>query len=897
MSITAGTRLGPYEIVSFIGAGGMGEVYRARDPRLNRDVAIKVLPGQFTGDADRLRRFEQEARAAGMLNHPNIVTIYDVGSLDGMVYVVAELLEGETLRRRLNGGALSLRKAVDYALQISHGLAAAHDKGIFHRDLKPENIYITRDGRAKILDFGLAKLADPIPQSPAEHSKLQTIDPRTQPGVVLGTVGYMSPEQVRAMGSDHRSDIFTFGAILYEMITGTKAFHGNSAADAMSAILKEDPPELSGVTQKIPPSFERVIRHCLEKNPEDRFQSARDLAFDLEMISGISASTGHEKTVGATPVRRIPSTLLYALLVLAGLCSGLLIGKRFWTHDSQQQIQSAIIPEFHFQRLTDVAGEEYFPSISPDGKSFVYVKNAGDHMHIFLSRVGGQKPIDLTENSPVDNTQPAFSPDGQQIAYRSERDGGGLFVLGATGESVNRVSDFGFNPGWSPDQNEIVCATEGVDLPYDRGTLSQLWSIRVPTGEKRLISKGDAVQPSWSPHGYRIAYWGLQANTGQRDIWTVSSSGANVVPVTGDQATDANPFWSSDGQYLYFMSDRGGTVNLWRVRIDESSGKVLRKPEAITTPSSYSAHFGIAATGDIVFSALNRRSMIEKFSFDPDKEKIAGQAQTILSSSGTLIEPSASPDNQWLSLYSQPQQDIYLVRTDGSEIRKLTDDSAKDRHPQWSSDGKSVIFMSDRSGRYHFWMIHTDGSQLQKVTEYEGRSQWGPNFSPDGSHFSAVNEKGTYVFDTAKPIPWKNPEHLPPIPGHSDLSFRGVSWSWDSKTLAGYAQRADNMSAPLLLLYSFKNDKFDEIALPYIGPEFIFWLKDNRRVIFASGGKLMIADTLAKTLHQVESSAGFTFQDFCITSDSRTIFLLHQAAESDIWLMSPETSAKTKRLP
>src|SRR5262249_47026161 len=240
--------------------------------RLNREVAIKVLPAQFSSDSDRLRRFEQEARSVGTLNHPNIVTVYDIGEEGDVVYVVSELLFGETLRERLGGSPLPVRKTMEYALQIAHGLAAAHESNIVHRDLKPENIFITKDGRVKILDFGLAKLTDPV--LPAEgRSRMATVDPQTQPGVVLGTVGYMSPEQVRGRATDHRSDIFTFGAILYEMLTGKRAFHRESTADTMSAILKEEPSDLSNMPN-VPPSLERVIRHCLEKNPEERFQSA-----------------------------------------------------------------------------------------------------------------------------------------------------------------------------------------------------------------------------------------------------------------------------------------------------------------------------------------------------------------------------------------------------------------------------------------------------------------------------------------------------------------------------------------------------------------------------------------------------------------------------------------------
>src|SRR5450755_4322826 len=296
MNLTCGTKLGPYEIVSLLGAGGMGEVYRARDSRLRRDVAIKVLPRELSLDADRMRRFEQEALATAALNHPNILAVFDIGTSEGSPYVVSELLEGETLRERLRSGALPTRKALDYALQIAHGLAAAHEKGIIHRDLKPDNLFVTKDGRLKILDFGLAKLTQP---DTSAHTSMATVThAATEAGLVMGTAGYMSPEQVRGMALDPRSDIFSFGAILYEMLSGKRAFHGDTPADTMSAILKEEPAELSETNRNVSPALERIVHHCLEKNPESRFHSASDIAFDLEHLSALSGSSARIASAG-----------------------------------------------------------------------------------------------------------------------------------------------------------------------------------------------------------------------------------------------------------------------------------------------------------------------------------------------------------------------------------------------------------------------------------------------------------------------------------------------------------------------------------------------------------------------------------------------------------------------
>ncbi len=327
MPLSPGTRLGPYEILAALGAGGMGEVYRARDTRLGREVAVKVLPAAFSAHPEWLRRFEQEARTTGLLNHPNILAIYDIGTHEGCPYVVSELLEGETLRQRMAGAALPPRKAVDYALQTAHGLAAAHEKGVVHRDLKPENLFVTKDGHVKILDFGLAKLSPVAAPSRAasatdsEETEAPSTPPDTQPGAVLGTVGYMSPEQVRGRSSDHRSDIFSFGAVLYEMLSGQRAFRGGSVVETMSAILKEDPPELTGMQRHVPPALERVVRRCLEKSPEERFQSARDLGFALEDAAAATASAPSSVTAAPVPAH----SRRWLALALAGFAALLLV--------------------------------------------------------------------------------------------------------------------------------------------------------------------------------------------------------------------------------------------------------------------------------------------------------------------------------------------------------------------------------------------------------------------------------------------------------------------------------------------------------------------------------------------------------------------------------------------
>jgi TolB-like protein/Flp pilus assembly protein TadD/predicted Ser/Thr protein kinase len=418
VTLASGSRLGPYEIVAPLGAGGMGEVYRAKDTRLGREVAVKVLPASFSSDPDRLRRFEQEARAAGVLNHPNVTAVYDIGTVDGSPYVISELLEGETLRSRLAGGALAPRRAIDYALQIAHGLAAAHEKGIVHRDLKPENLFVTKDGRVKILDFGLAKLTKP--DETGLQTNLPTEAAETEPGVVMGTLGYMSPEQVRGRAADARSDIFSFGAILYEMLSGRRAFHGDSAADTMSAILREEPAELSATNQQIPPALDRVVRHSLEKSSEQRFQSARDIAYALEEALAGSTTTGvAPPPARARPLRwpvLVPTALATLLAVLIVADVGGLRRRLFGS--KPREIQSlAVLP---LENLSRDAAQEYLA----DGMTEALITD--------LAQIGSLRVISRTSAMRYKGTKKSLP----EIARELDVDG---VVEGSVLRAGNRI--------------------------------------------------------------------------------------------------------------------------------------------------------------------------------------------------------------------------------------------------------------------------------------------------------------------------------------------------------------------------------------------------------------------------------------------------------------------------
>ena len=620
-----GRTLGHYQVVAKVGAGGMGEVYRARDTKLGRDVAVKVLPGALAGDPGALARFEQEAKAVASLSHPNILAIHDFGTEDGVCFAVTELLDGATLREKLEPGPLPVRKALDYGLQIARGLAAAHDRGVIHRDVKPDNVFVTSDGVVKILDFGLAKQ---FPVAPGEsNADLPTVN--TDPHTVLGTVGYMSPEQVRAQPVDRRSDIFSFGCVLYEMVSGRRAFVRGTTVETMTAILNDDPPGFETLARPgssaspVPPALSRLVLHCLEKDPNERFQSARDLAFDLQSLASPSSAEA-----AAPPVKtrrsRAAVWLGVSILVAGAAAVAFLAGD--WLGAGRSAANR--VPVAEVRPLTFQPALELDPSLSPDGQSFVFSANYTGNEDIWLQRVDGQNPQNLTKDCDKRDYSPAFSPTDDRIAYRTECGGGGIWIMGATGESPRRLTDFGYSPAWSPDGREIVVATDSRPQPYDANLTSQLWVVNVETRAKRLLFEGDAAGPSWSPHGFRIAYW--RQIGGQRDIATVSATAAEAqpatqpepVPVTDDAATDWDPVWSPDGTYLFFGSDRGGSLNLWRVAIDERTGKTRGLPEPVTLPAPWSGHYSISRDGSrIIYRTLASTDTVYRVSFDPDAGK------------------------------------------------------------------------------------------------------------------------------------------------------------------------------------------------------------------------------------------------------------------------------------
>jgi Tol biopolymer transport system component len=785
---------------------------------------MKVLPGEFATDPERLHRFEQEARAAAALNHPNILVLYDIGSVvlpsrgakgqacpeqersddvgkaisspppglprsqsghavteeagETVHYLVTELLEGETLRQRLRAGAVAPAKAVDLGVQIAQGLAAAHEKGIIHRDLKPENVFLTREDRVKILDFGLARLLRRSERADRAHSEAPTADSPTREGRVLGTPGYMSPEQVRGVAADARTDIFAFGALMYEALSGKRAFSGDSSPDIQAAILKDDPTPLP---RNIPSSLNAVVSRCLQKRPEDRFQSARDTCFALqssfERLSSPGFGTGRmigRRALGWT---------------LAGAAAALVVVIVAWVRG---QSDSGGLPPSHPRRVTSGPGAASEPAIAPGGSEIAYTCTDAGNTDIWVTDVRGGTPLRLTARAAKDSL-PAWFPDGTALAFISDEGGttsiwtiprfGGIPML-----LVPNASD----PAISPDGTRIAFTRAGAQ-GFTRiwvAALSDVGRARALTGDKDGV--WNHAYPTWSPDGQTLCY---QA---QRGLWLVAAEGGPARPFTRDDQADKDPAWSPDGRHIYFSSHRDGTLAIWRqparggtaTRVTMGTG-----PE--TTPSlskdgrvlAYTTFTDIAsivlldlkAGGKVVLHdapfmlepalAPDRGALVyvsdKAGTYDLWRQPLQGgrpngAPQRLTALPGTCVHPVFSPDGRWIAFFRvvEGQRDIWIMPSSGGAPENFTGHPSVDVLPEWSPDGREIAFVSDRGGTLQIWVAPvTEGRRTgepRQVTLLRGTIT-SPAWSPDGRQVAFILDTGkgggVWVADVAGRTP------------------------------------------------------------------------------------------------------------------------------------------------
>lgn len=807
MPLDPGTRLSQYEILSPLGAGSMGEVYRARDTRLDREVAVKILPELVSSDPQRQHRFEVEAKAAASLNHPNILAVYQMGTYAGVPYLVSELLEGKTLGEAVRRGPLPLDKVIDYGIQLARGLAAAHSKGIVHRDLKPDNVFITKEGRIKILDFGLAKLTQP-------KESVMTMAPTiTMQGVAMGTVGYMSPEQVRGLETDYRTDIFAFGAILYEMVMGKRTFERPTSADTMSAILNEQPESISRLSPHTPVALQRVVLRCLEKDADQRFQSASDLAFALEELStsaGPASSFEQKEDRSHRRIAAFVGAALFVVLSAGGLAY-------FWMQPSPPPRVS------HYVQLTHDGNPKSL--IGTDGSRLYLDLGVGSsgnfaaHSIAEMSASGGE-PRKLSI-MPSPNMIPVhLSPDGSEILAVDGQGApprGPLWSLPVLGGSPRRLGDIeAETAAWSAD-GKLLAYSNVTDLFVAKADGTE--------AHKLLSMQGDIKNIAWSPDGSHLRFDTTESvgTLGQQLAWEVSSAGTDLhrlMEGLHDPPDECCGRWTADGKYFVFQS----RSQIWALPQSTGWFHSSSKPIALTSsPLALSTPLPSRDGKKLFVTGQNFRGELMRYD-----SKSGGFAPFLGGISAEYI--SFSKDGQHVAYVSYPEGTLWRSKVDGSERQQLTYPPSYVVLPRWSPDGKKIVFFefaasSDKPAR--IYEISAGGGSPRPLMPEDRQQQLDPNWSPDGSKIVFAGESNDplsaiRVLDLAT----RQISSLPQSQG--DFSPR---WSPDGRYISAFS--ADSTR---LLLFDVNTQKWTELATGSLG--WLNWSQD--------GNYVYVLDTLSK---------------------------------------------------
>ena len=848
MALAQGTILGQYEIRSPLGAGGMGEVYRARDTRLEREVAIKVLPESFTSDPERLRRFELEARAAAALNHPNILAVHQMATHEGVSYLVSELLEGETLRERLKRGPVPLSKAIDYGVQIADGLAAAHERGIVHRDLKPENLFLNKDGRVKILDFGLAKLV-PGPAASAD-GRTVTIEEETGPGAVVGTVGYMSPEQVRGKTVDHRSDIFAFGTILYEMVTGKRAFRKPTSPETLVAILNEDPPSITQLAPDTPVVVQKVVHRCLEKDPEQRFYSAHDLAFALESISDWAISSLPSGPVQASmKAKRTRFATAGVLLVI---------------------VVGAAVLAYLWMRPEPVPKVSNYVQLAHDGKHKWLAGTDGSRLYLSYGAYASRSIAEISIRggeltripTPSPNLEAAdVSPDGSELLVvdaQGNPDTGPLWGLPVLGGSPRRLGDtVGIDGTWSPD---------GKMLAYCNG--NELFLAKADgTESRKLVTMKDSdliYHASWSPDESHLRFDVQNPADGSRFLWEVSVEGTDLHRLLPDwnkpPDSDCCGRWTADGKYFVFVS-RG---QIWALPRKDG---LLHSPQPIALTSSplWLTSPLPSRDGKKLF-VVGRTFWGELTRYDVK----SGQFAPFLG--GISAEYVAfSRDGQWVAYVTYPGGTLWRSKADGRERLQLTYPPNYAMLPRWSPDGKNIVFfenIADKPSR--IYEVSPEGGIPRQLMPDDSQPQWDPNWSPDGTKI--VFGGAPYNDGSVVRILELASRQVSTLPG--SRGFFQPSWSPDGRYISAVSSDSKTLG-----LFDFQTQKWTEVAKGTLGwPN---WTKDGQylQILDSSGTgavlRIRLSDRNVERVVDLKnfSYTGHLWTGFAIAPDDSPLLL------------------------
>jgi eukaryotic-like serine/threonine-protein kinase len=789
-----------YRIVEKLGGGGMGVVYKAEDTRLDRFVALKFLPEQLTDDRQALERFRREAKAASALNHPNICTIHDIGEENGRAFIVMEYLEGENLREQVKRGPVPPKKAVDYGVQIAHGLAAAHEKGIVHRDLKPENLFVTRDGRIKILDFGLAKL---LPTDGETHLTKQTLD--TQPGAVLGTAGYMSPEQVRGLPADHRADIFAFGAILYELLTGQRAFHGSTFADTMNAILNEDPPPASQISPSVPPAIDRAVHRCLEKRPEQRFQSASDLGFALEALSDSEAPSARivAKFGSGLRLKVISAVMLVAALIW--------IGSALFSQPAPLKLGRAA------QLTNDGKMKDHLVT---DGTRLYFDEQVADNVTIAQVSTFGGETGNLSTVMPFPQIED-ISPRGSELLIKSEGADvdAALWLLPVPSGAPRRLGNVSASiASWLPDADRIAYVKAGTDL-YVVHTDG--------TGNSKLLSKSGIRGFASSPDGqrFRLDIWDKQVQ--KTALWEVGADGSNLRQVLPTEWNKRSHIccghWTADRNYFLFVStdeDFGGGGDIWALPECHLPLFGCARPEQLTDgPLAYREPIP-SKDGRRIFT-IGEQKRAELVRYDNRSRQYTSSLSGI-----SAVGVEFSRDGQWVTWVSYPENTLWCSKADGSDRRQLTFPPLDILYPRWSPDGKRIAFTTHEPDRpWKIYTISRDGGTPEPLFLEEHRqlmAAWGPNGNSIAlGRPSRENPLTIELLDLKTGMATE-------IPGSQDLYQ--PAWSPDGRYIV-----AKSKDYRRVMVFDFTTGRWKEVAQAIVsGSQFSH---DSKYVYFEDFGK------------------------------------------------------------
>ena len=824
----------------------MGEVYRARDTRLGRDVAIKVLPEAVANDADRLRRFEQEARAIAALNHPNILGIHDVGTHDGAPFLVSELLEGQTLREKLASGPLPVRRAIECALRIAEGLAAAHEKGIVHRDLKPENIFVTRDGRIKVLDFGLAKLVRPQ----ENHETPVTVTFPTLPGLVMGTVGYMSPEQVRGEPIDPRSDIFSFGAVLYEMLTGKRAFKRETSAETMTAILRDEPQTLNDTGWQGPPELQRILARCLEKNVAGRFQSASDLAFAIEPLSGTSTN----KRASQPQSRRAWLPWIIA--------AALLIGTAVWEMARPAAAPANPLEKAHFTRVTDFESVE--ATISPDGRFVAFISDHDGPFDVWLTQVGTGRLTNLTQGKagplPGPLRSVGFSGDGSEIWIGGGDVGMRLRLMLLTGGTPrNFLGEQTVNLAWSPGGERIVYHTFVNGDPM-------FVADRSGANARQIFGNQPGLHnhfPAWSPDGRWIYFSHGTPATGEMDLWRVDPAGRNPERLTQINTDVAYPTPVGDRTVFYVARDEEGSGPwLWAFDLKRrDSRRVSVGLEQYTSVQASADGLKLVATISNPVAGLWTVPILDRVAEEHDVKPFTVPTKRALAprfggSSLFYLSSLGTGDGLWRLRDGQV-----------TEIWKGADGALRET-PAVSPDGGRVAIVLRRNGKRQLYVLSSDGAELQPIAEGivpQGSSCW----SPDGKWIVTGGSDATgpglfkIPLDGGSPVRLAAGQALNPV------------WSPDGSLIVYAGTNVRTFSPVLAVRPDGTSVKLPEIILRRLG-ERVRFLPDGKSLIYMGGllvsqdfWLLDLASMKSRLLTRLQNRAAM--RTFDVTSDGKQI--------------------------